>query len=202
MQLTRRQQDIITFIADYQRRCGIAPTLDEIAHQMGVSRVTVHQHLGNLESKGALRRTPRKSRSSALTPRMLRALDKASPWSLRPVSAELSPAHLTPASSEPLDLAEVLQLGRARSLVRVRGDLQPGWRDGDYLLLEERSDARDGETVVALVDGAPVIGRLARRRGALELQPDRGGPAIPADRVDVRGVVVGAVRGVPVARCG
>jgi SOS-response transcriptional repressor LexA len=133
---------------------------------------------------------------------MLRALDKALPWSVRPVSAELSPARLVPATSGPLDLAELLQLDRARSLVRVRGDLEPGWRDGDYLLLEDGDDPRDGDTVLALVDGAPTIGRLARRRGALELHPDRGGPAVPAELVEVRGVVVGAIRGVPLARCG
>lgn len=194
MELTRRQLEIVTFVSDFRRRHAIAPTLDEIAERIGVSRVTVHQHLQALQDKGALRRAPRRARALRLTARMERALEAAQPWSVRRVTAELSSARLAPASSPPLDVAEMLQLGRARSLVRLKGDV-PGWREGDYLLLDPRRAPREGETVLAVAaGGAPVLGRVAGG----ELRPERGA-ALRLEQVEVRGVVVGAIRRVPAA---
>ena len=84
--------------------------------------------------------------------------------------------------------------------LRVRGTsmIDDGILDGDYLLVERRTDIRDGQTVVADVDGQATVKRLYRERdGAVRLQPanDRLLPlTVRADRVHVRGVVVGVLR--------
>src|SRR5687768_2415531 len=125
MHLTRRQLDVITFVRDFRRKRGLSPTLDEIATHLGVTKVTVFDHLRELEAKGAVTRTPFHSRSVRLTPDMLRELaDDA--WGVRPLSAVLSRTAAR-AAREEVDLAEVLQLSRARSLVRVDGQVDPAW---------------------------------------------------------------------------
>lgn len=84
--------------------------------------------------------------------------------------------------------------------LRVRGTsmLDDGILDGDYLVVEPRTDVRDGQTVVAEVDGHATVKRFYRERdGAIRLQPatDRMLPLIVrGDRVRIRGIVVGVLR--------
>jgi repressor LexA len=71
-------------------------------------------------------------------------------------------------------------------------------REGDYVIIEERALARDGETVVALVDGSDATLKRFYRDGAMvRLQPSHPTMApilVPADRVQIQGVVVGLIR--------
>ncbi len=60
---TRKQTEVLELIAKAIREQGMAPTLEEIAQEMGVSRVTVFQHVQALERKGAIRRQARHSRA-------------------------------------------------------------------------------------------------------------------------------------------
>ena len=76
MNLTPRQLQIVNFIYKYRRKNGLAPTLAEIGAEMKVSRVTVHEHLAQLELKGALEKEPYLARSTRLTRRMTRELEK------------------------------------------------------------------------------------------------------------------------------
>ena len=76
MNLTARQHEIIKYIWKYRKRRGLAPTLAEIASELGISKVTVHEHIAQLEKKGALEKEPFLSRSTRLTRRMLRELER------------------------------------------------------------------------------------------------------------------------------
>jgi SOS regulatory protein LexA len=84
--------------------------------------------------------------------------------------------------------------------LRVRGSsmIDDGILDGDYLVVAPRSDIRDGQTVVAEIDGYATVKRFYRQRdGTIRLQPanDRLLPlVVGGDRVHVRGVVVGVLR--------
>jgi repressor LexA len=85
-------------------------------------------------------------------------------------------------------------------VLRIQGESMTGEqiRDGDYVIIEERQTARDGETVVALVDGSDAtLKRFFRDGATVRLQPAH--PTMPpivvaADRVHVQGVVVGLIR--------
>jgi repressor LexA len=83
--------------------------------------------------------------------------------------------------------------------LRVQGDsmIDDGIHDGDVVVVERRSTADDGSTVVAVVDGAATIKRLRRHRGRIHLLP--ANPAIAPivvrpDDVEIRGVVVALLR--------
>lgn len=246
MNLTARQHEIIKFIYKYRKRNGLAPTLAEIASTLGISKVTVHEHVAQLEKKGALEKEPFLSRSTKLTRKMTRELERTLVEQSRyvgveepdvvEVAAAPAPAPKAPkkkgkgggggsgggtslpllgeiAAGRPLetieekefvDLASICQADRAHYMLRVRGDsmIDDGIRDGDYVLIERRNDARDGETVVAVLEGdEATLKRFYRQRsskgpkGKFRLEPANSTlKPIYTDKVEVRGVVVGVVR--------
>ena len=102
---------------------------------------------------------------------------------------------------ETLDVPADLVPRRGRSFaLRVRGDsmIEEQIRDGDYVVVESRSEARNGETVVALIRGEEVTLKKFYRRGpTVRLQPANSTMediVVPASDLEVRGVVCGLVR--------
>src|SRR5207302_1079054 len=75
MNLTSKQNEIVRFIWTYRRGHGIAPTLSEIADALGVSKITVHEHIGLLEKKGALKKEKYQSRSLTLSRGVVKELE-------------------------------------------------------------------------------------------------------------------------------
>ncbi|MFQ5654614.1 MAG: transcriptional repressor LexA [Planctomycetota bacterium] len=208
---TDRQMEILEFLRRYRRMRGRSPTLEEIAQQFGVSKVTIHDHVRQLEKKGAVRKEPRLARS----------LEIIDPEFLDPPAGEAGGGETLPvtvlgriAAGEPLeavempetvDLAELLPMGREHYALRVRGDsmIDEGIHSGDLVIIERRSTADDGEVVVALLeDEQATLKRLyrAERNGKpiFRLQPanERLKP-IYTERLEIRGVVIGVVRRYP-----
>lgn len=197
MILTKRQKQFLDYIAGYIRENGFAPTLEEIgAHFQLNSLATVHKHLANLESKGLIRRKWNFSRAIEL-------VDATS----RPGSVEL-PLLGFVAAGAPIETIETDDtfivpeqlLGRGTSFVlRVRGDsmIDDGICDGDYIVVEKRDRAANGETVVALVRGEATVKRFQQEGESIRLLPanERMAPieAAAAD-VEIRGVVVAVMR--------
>src|SRR5436189_4697665 len=68
--LTPKQLRILTLIRDYQRKYGYSPTMQELADTLGVTKVTVFEHVSGLEKKGLLRRSKHRARSLELTSRV------------------------------------------------------------------------------------------------------------------------------------
>jgi len=200
MGLTPRQAGILNFIIEYSESRGYAPTLVEIGERFGLTSVaTVHKHVSNLVEKGYLRHERRNASRD-----------------LEVVGREGGPhgmAHIpllgTVAAGLPIEALEdqeeinlpVEWLGKGRTYaLRVRGDsmIDEQIRDGDTVIVEARETARNGETVIALVDGDSVTVKQYYRDGALvRLQP--ANPAVPVlklpeDRVRIQGVVIGVLR--------
>lgn len=240
MNLTARQHQIVKFIWKYRKRQGLAPTLAEIAADLGISKVTVHEHIAQLEKKGALEKEPFLSRSTRLTRRMLRELEKTLVEQSRYVGLEEPDAegafdgngngNGNPSSNgssgsrrrhttlpllgeiaagrpleaveeaEKVDIADLCSLDRAQYMLRVRGDsmIDDGICDGDFVLIEKRNNARDGETVVAvLADNEATLKRFYRnkKKKGFKLEPANATmKPIYVDKLEVRGVVVGVVR--------
>ncbi|MDV2494815.1 MAG: transcriptional repressor LexA [bacterium] len=197
--LTRRQRQILDFITDFRATHGYAPSMEEIGRAFGLSSpATVHKHLTNLEAKGLIRRDAHRSRA-------IEVLETMDP---RIESVELPLVGLI-AAGEPLEAIAVAEtvavppelVGRGRTYVlRVRGESMVDEHiiDGDYVIVEERTEARDGEVVVALLDGEEAtLKRLFHELDHIRLQP--ANPAIApirvqAENLQIQGVVIGVLR--------
>lgn len=192
--LTRQQHTTLAFIKDYLFRQGHAPTLEEIGAAIGVrSKGAVHRLVGVLIDKGYLSRDSSGWRTLQLTER-----DNGSLPLLGRIAAG-QPIEAIP-GEDTLNLSDFL-LGPNRYALRVVGDsmIGAGILSGDTVVVEHRDSARDGEIVVALIDGQEAtLKRLKRRRdGKVELIAEN--PAIApmvyaAERVRLQGVVVGQLR--------
>ena len=198
MALTRRQREIYDFIREFVAERGYSPSLEEIGAQFGLSSVaTVHKHVQHLVEKGFLRKAWNRSRS-------------VEPLDAQSGSAVALPLLGTVAAGSPIEAVEVAETievprelvpRRGRSFVlRVRGDsmIDEQICDGDFVIVESRPEATDGETVVALVRGEDATLKKFYRRGRkVRLQPAnaRMKPIdVPSDQVEIRGVVRGLLR--------
>lgn len=198
MNLTKRQREIYDYIKSFLEERGYAPSLEEIGAHFGLSSVaTVHEHLANLEAKGVLRRDPNRSRAVELTrPGLTDAVEL--PLLGRVAAGEPLEAI---ADNETIAVPEEM-LGRGETFaLRVSGDsmIDEHVADGDYLIVERRETARDGERVIALIDGERATFKTFRTEGdgRIRLQPanDRHAPQVyEADRVRVQGVAIGVLR--------
>lgn len=200
MPLTRRQSEILDYIRQYSQEQGYAPTLQEIGRRFGLSSVaTVHKHVAQLVAKGYLKRERRNAS------RDLEVVGEA-PAAGRSVAVPLLGTVAAGVPIEALPDAEEVWLpeqwlGRRRTFaLRVRGNsmIEEQIRDGDVVVVEERETARNGETVIALVDGENVTVKQYQRRGSvIRLIPANQSMEpleYPEERVRIQGVVTGVLR--------
>jgi len=196
--LTKRQKELFDFLDGYLAKHGYAPTLEEIGSRFKLSSLaTVHKHLTNLERKGLIRRTWNHSRAIELVPL---------PAPTRAVELPLLGRVAAGRPIEALETADTLAvpeefIRRQNTFVlRVVGSsmVGDGILDGDYIVVEERPTAENGETVVATINGEATVKRFYRERGGrVRLQPanDAMEPIVArAPDVEVRGVVVAVLR--------
>jgi repressor LexA len=199
MHLTRRQKEILDFVSRHIQKRGYAPTLEEIgAHFDLSSMATVHKHLSNLQAKGLIKRETNRSRALELLPTETTVRAVEVPL-LGRVAAGVPIEAMQ--SNETISIPEDM-LGRGETYVlRVKGDsmIDEQIRDGDYVVVDRRESVRDGEMVIALLDGErATLKKLYRERGGkVRLQPAnaRMKPLFvdPAS-LQVQGVVIGVLR--------
>ena len=199
MYLTRRQKEILDFLDKHISRKGYAPTIEEIGDHFGLSSLaTVHKHLSNLQSKGLVKRDWNRSRALELVP--TRVAVQAVELPLLGRVAAGSPIEAITAS-ETIFVPEDMVGRRDTYVLQVKGDsmIDEQIRDGDFVIVENRKSARDGEMVIALVDGEnATLKKLYREGGGMvRLQPAnaRLKPIVlDQDRLAIQGVVIGVLR--------
>ncbi|HUF11478.1 MAG TPA: transcriptional repressor LexA [Longimicrobiales bacterium] len=200
MALTKRQKQILDYLQGYVIANGYSPSYEEIAEHFGYgSLATVHEHLENLERKGYIRKGYNESRSVEVVP--TDASVAAVELPLLGLVAAGSPIEAIE-ERETLSVPEdFLRRGGRNFVLRVAGDsmVDEQIRDGDYIVVNSRERAENGEMVVALVDGEAATVKTFYREndGNVRLQP--ANPTLepmyfPADRIRVQGVVVGVIR--------
>ncbi len=195
--LTPKQLRLLTFIRDFRRERGYAPTMQELADQFRVSKVTVFEHVEALQRKGYLERLPHKARSLKLSENIDFPDERPTLVPLVGVIAAGRPIEAVE-EKESLDLEHVFTTPGEKFALRVQGDsmVEDQIRNGDYVIVEKRQTARNGETVVALLgDGSATLKRFYREAGGIRLQPANAQykPIVVKD-VTIQGVVVGLVR--------
>jgi repressor LexA len=202
MNLTPKQLTILRLIRDSRVRSGYSPTMQELADELGVSKVTVFEHVEALIKKGALVREPNKARSLSI------ASNVALPDEEKPVSFPLIgkiaagyPIEKYEDNDE-LNLAELFgpSVGRVNTTFAlcVDGDSMrdEGILDGDYVIVERRDTARNGDRVVALLpNGETTLKTYFKEADHIRLQP--ANPEFEPIRVKeckIQGLVIGVMR--------
>jgi repressor LexA len=197
--LTKRQREILDYLNEFIQQHGYAPSLEEVGKRFNLSSLaTVHKHLTNLQEKGFIRRAWNRSRSVELLPS--RSGGRAVELPLLGYVAAGMPIEAV-ATSESIAVPEALVTGKRDTYVlRVRGDsmIDEQIRDGDWVVVEDRRSADNGEMVIALVGGQDAtLKKFYKENGRVRLQP--ANPTMPPifvepDGVQIQGVVVGVMR--------
>ena len=200
--LTKRQQEIFDFIKKYSAKYGYPPTVRDIGKAVGLaSSSTVHAHLANLEKLGLVRRDPTKPRAIELLDRAVGAVkDVVVPQGLPVVGhvAAGSPILAEENIEEYHAVPPVLGGDEADFLLRVNGDSMKdaGILDGDYVVVQKRATARNGEIVVAIVgEEEATVKTFFKDADTIRLEPanDAFKPIISRD-VKIEGRVLGVFR--------
>jgi repressor LexA len=199
MHLTRRQKEILDYLGRHIERKGYAPTIEEIGEHFGLSSLaTVHKHLTNLQDKGLIKRVWNRSRALELVPTRVEV--KAVELPLLGRVAAGTPIEAISAT-ETIFVPEDMVGRRDTYVLQVKGDsmIDEQIRDGDYVIVEDRRTAAEGEMVIALLEGENVtLKKYFRERGGrVRLQPANSRlKPIFVDEADLRiqGVVIGVLR--------
>lgn len=198
--LTEQQQKVLDYIREHIAAKGFPPSVREIGDAIGLSSSsTVHGHLNRLEEKGYIRRDPTK-------PRAMEVVGDERPsrptWYV-PVMGKVA-AGLPILAQQNIEDFMPLPQGFVRGtdpaelfFLEVQGDsmILAGILDGDHILVRRQPTARNGEIVVAMVEGEATCKRFYKEQGRFRLKPEN--PYMDDmwfDEVEVLGKVVGVVR--------
>jgi repressor LexA len=200
MSLTKRQREILDYLASYTEEQGYAPSFEEIARQFNYnSLATVHEHLSNLERKSYIKRAYNESRGIEVLP------SEAMPKSV------VLPLMGTVAAGMPIEAVhthetigvpeDFIRRGGNHYVLRVRGNsmIDEQIRDGDFVVVNGKQSADNGEMVIALIDGtSATVKKFYREKdGRIRLQPanEMMSPIyVHENDVSIQGTVVGVLR--------
>jgi repressor LexA len=198
MELTKRQVEIRDFIRKFTMDRGYPPSLREIGEHIGVSSpATVHEHVHNMEDKGILKIDWNRNRSLKLTDIGFE------------VAAVELPLLGRIAAGKPIEAVEHKEMiaipkdmvGRKETYVlKVVGDsmIGEGIFDGDFVVVEKKETARNGQTVVALIGGSEVtLKKFYIEKDHIKLVPANPNmqPIVVKNKdLQVQGVVIGILR--------
>jgi repressor LexA len=203
MNLTPRQLHIAQLIRDSRLARGYSPTIQELADEVGVAKVTIHEHVGALVKKGVLQREPNKARSLSLVEGL--PLPNEDNGLRFPLVGRIAAGYPLEQfeQSDTLDLEAVFgpRVGEVDSTfaLQVTGDSMQdeGILDGDYVIVRRPSTARAGERVIALLpNGETTLKSFYREPdGRIRLQPaNEAFEPIIVNECQIQGIVVGVMR--------
>ncbi len=202
VELTKRQNDILTYIKEYMVKHGYPPTIREIGAALGISSpATIHAHLQNLEKKGVIKKGGSKNRALELLVKnefdikndlivdvpLLGKITAGSPIEAieNPNEYFSLPSYLVPKNKEVFTLN-----------VSGCSMINAGILDGDIVIVERANTARNGEIVVAMTDENEVtLKTFYKEKDHFRLQPenDTMDPII-LDNVTILGKAIGLYR--------
>jgi repressor LexA len=228
MALTKRQKQVLDVLQRFISAHGYSPSFEEIAKALKLSSLaTVHKHIATLERKGFIRRGYNQSRSIDVVAmpspvpvaRIARRAPSSQSGGGRVVDGEQGPNILEAlefpmlgriAAGQPVEAVanpETLSLGdftRGKSgvfVLKVKGDsmMDDHICDGDYILVEGSREARNGDIVVALIEGTDATLKrfFQERDGKVRLQPANSQMepiVLPVQDVEIQGRVIGVLR--------
>lgn len=214
--LTEREQRVLDFMKKEIRENGFPPTVREICAALNIrSTSTAHKDIDSLVKKGYVKKNPAK-------PRAFIVLDDD--FDQQKAVADASSMEMPPERTDVIDVPVVGRIaagvpilaeqnvedsfpiparyvGRGSTfMLTVRGEsmIEAGIMDGDYILVEESNTARDGEIVVAMIDGfesEATVKTFYKERDHIRLQPENSNmSSIIVKDVKILGKVIGVFR--------
>lgn len=198
MILTKRQKQILDYLRDFIEKNGYAPSLIEISKHFNLNSIsTIHKHLIHLEEKGLIRRHWNRARA------------------IEVVSSQPNPEARDVPLAGLISAGQPIEAVRANELVAVPEDMighrdvyvlkvkgesmvDEQVREGDYVVVESRAEARNGEMVVALLDGEnATLKKYYREKEEIRLQPAHPTMKpiyVKENELKIQGVVIGLLR--------
>jgi repressor LexA len=198
--LTRRQRDILEFVRTYVDSNDISPTLEEIARHYGVSRVTIHGHIKELEKKGVLERSARGISRGILLPGNDSNSQEETSEPTLPILGSIAAGNPIEVleTSESFQFSDMLPPGADLFMLKVQGNsmIEDSICNGDMVIIEKTDTARNGQVVVAVLEGnETTLKRYYKEDGRIRLQPANSAmEPIFVKHLEINGVVVGVVR--------
>ena len=204
--LTRKQQDLLDYLIANQDQFIQAPTLDELCLAMGLkSRGSLHKHIQGLIQAGWVEAPQRKQRGVRLTAQAL---------AIKTETSAVNEAHFTPfvgsiAAGLPIEALENISYMKIPDeiktdnpcyILQVKGDsmIEEGIFNGDWVIIEQRSHARNGEIVVALVDKTEAtlkhIEQYPHETVLIPANKNMQALRFLPQQVEIQGVLVGQMR--------
>ena len=206
MAITRRQRQVYDYISEFVQKHGYSPSFEEIGKGLGLSSLaTVHKHISNLEKKGLLTRDYNRSRSIDLVaPKgKLKQSMAVNTGLVLPIigriAAGLPIESMQQNDGNTISLADFVR-SKEVFVLEVRGESMQDEHimDGDYVLVEKTKVGRNGDLVVALVNGdETTLKRFYKEGDKVRLQPSNASMQpiiVPATAVELQGKVIGVLR--------
>ena len=206
LMLTEKQIRVLRFYRDFRDQHGISPTLEEASQALGVSKITIYEHVNRLVKKGAAVRSKAKARSVSIVYDPDRSKLDRSKLDSGPDTASIPLLGIIAAGKpiealedrEDVALSELIPTGDDFYMLRVKGHsmIEDHIDHGDMVIIRRQKTANNGDIVVAIVDGEEAtLKRLYMDKGQIRLQPANSAlsPIFPT-QLEIRGVVRGVVR--------
>ena len=197
--LTRRQREIYEYLRDHAEEFAYPPTLDELCEALGLrSRGSLHKQVQALVTAGLVEPMNQQQRGIRLTTPPGEA-DDGGALPLLGFIAAGQPIEAVP-QPEYVQVPDFLRTGGHCYVLQVRGDsmVDEGILEGDWVVIEQRDSARNGEIVVALIDESEAtLKRIEQHPDRVVLHPANAllKPMIYSpDRIRIQGVLVGQMR--------
>ena len=196
MYLTKRQKEVYQYLKEHIQTMGYAPSIMEICAKFNLSSpATVHKHLSHIEKKGFIRREQNLSRAIELVEEETAALPEF----------QLLGHIMAGKPIEVIEAREMMSLipdpsGKDIFVLKVKGQsmIDDHIQDGDYVIVERRDRAENGETVVALLDNeSATLKRFYREQDHIRLQPANEAMQpilVKEGDFKIQGVVIGILR--------
>lgn len=198
--LTRRQQEIYEYLRDHLDNFPHPPTLDELCDALGLkSRGSLHKQIQALIQEGLIEPMNNLRRGIRLVDQADTGVVEEDELPLYGYIAAGQPIEAI-ANPETIPVPPVLRTGGPCYVLEVRGDsmIEEGILDGDWVIIEQREQARNGEIVVALVDGEEAtLKRIEQQQGKVILHPANSSMepmSFATEQVQIQGILVGQMR--------
>ena len=198
--LYRRQRQILEYLRQYIQKNGFSPTLQEIADALEVnSLATVHEHLTAMIKKGIIRRYDGAVRGLELADKKLAELTNGVDLPVLGFIAAGAPIEPYTDPNMTISVSPGLLSGKKSAFVlQVKGEsmIDEGILDGDFVVVEQQEEARNGDVVVALLDnGFATLKRYFKEASRIRLEPANAKMSpIFTTKVKIQGRVVGIIR--------
>ncbi|MDR2716893.1 MAG: transcriptional repressor LexA [Treponema sp.] len=175
-ELTKRQKEVLSFIAAYIKNHSYPPTIREIGDYFSISVKGAYDHIAALKRKKCLKQDNNRSRTMELV--QAKVDEDLGTVSKIPIVGTVA-AGIPILSEENWEGTitlhqSMLKKNKTYFAVKVRGDSMSGAgiMDGDMAIIEKMAIVKNGEIAVAVIDDAVTLKRFFKENARIRLQAE------------------------------